>query len=125
MLKTDVRVPSPAQESQQISFTGRSDHASPHGKLIRAAVREVRTLTVLLPRRLFDNCLQESESIFVFISRLDIRIVLRTPSPQPVRLSVVFQTVHALGLVGIFVFSLARVRQPSRQAPSGPVRCGF
>ena len=40
MLKTDVRVPSPAQESQQISFTGRSDHASPHGKLIRAAVRE-------------------------------------------------------------------------------------
>ena len=40
MLKTDVRVPSPAQESQQISFTGRPDHASPHGKLIRAAVRE-------------------------------------------------------------------------------------
>ena len=51
---------------------------------------------------------------FRVISRLDIRIVLRTPSPQPVPLSEVFQTVHALGLVGIFVFSSQGSASPAR-----------
>ena len=62
-----------------------------------------------------------------FISLLDIRIVLRTPSPQPVRLSEVFQTVHSLGVIGILVFSSRGSVSPaaSSWAPSSSMRCGI